>query len=67
MRYLENKESNKKIYTFRQNHSSGTINRRLHYIFISNELQEISNDTYIISAFKTNNFCFSYYFQLYIF
>ena len=43
----------KKLYTFRRNHSSGIINLRLDYIFISNKLQEFSNDTKIIPAFKT--------------
>ena len=55
MRYLENKKFNKKLYRFRQNHSSSIINRRLDYIFISNQLQEFSNDTDIIPAFKTNH------------
>ena len=55
MRYLENKKFNKKLYSFRQNHSSSIINRRLDYIFISNQLQEFSNDTDIIPAFKTNH------------
>ena len=45
----------KKLYTFRQNHSSGIINRRPDYIFILNKLQEISNDTGIIPAFKINH------------
>ena len=45
----------KKLYTFRQNHSSGIINRRLDYIFLSNKLQEFSNDTNIIPAFKTDH------------
>ena len=44
----------KNIYTFRQNHSSGIINRRLDHIFISNKLQEFSNDSDIIPAFKTD-------------
>ena len=44
----------KKLYTFRQNHSSGIINSRLDFIFISNKLQEFSNDTHIIPAFKTD-------------
>ena len=52
---MENKKSNKKLYTFRQNHSSGITNRRLDYIFISNKLQEFSNDTDIIPAFKTDH------------
>ena len=30
----------KKLYSFRENHSSGIINRRLNYMFISNKLQE---------------------------
>ena len=55
MRYLENKKSKKKLYTFRQNHSSGILNRRLDYTFISNELQAFFNDTDIISAFKTDH------------
>ena len=33
------KNSTKKLYTFKQNHSSGIINRRLDYIFILNKLQ----------------------------
>ena len=45
----------KKLYTFRENHSSGIINRRLDYIFILNKLQEFSNDTDIIRAFKTDH------------
>ena len=45
----------KKLYTFRQNHSSGIINCRLDYIFISNKLPEFSNDTDIIPAFKTDH------------
>ena len=45
----------KKLYTFRQNHSSGSINRRLDYIFISNKLQDFSNDTDIIPAFKSDH------------
>ena len=45
----------KKSYTFKQNHSSGIINRRLDYIFILNKLQEFSNDTDIIPAFKTDH------------
>ena len=38
-----------------QNHSSAIINRRLDYIFILNNLQEFSNGTDIIPAFKTDN------------
>ena len=45
----------KKSYTFRQNHFSDIINCRLDYIFISNKLQEFSNGTDIIPAFKTDH------------
>ena len=45
----------KNLHTFRQNHSFGIINSRLDYIFISNKLQEFSNDTSIIPAFKTDH------------
>ena len=55
MRYLENTKSIKKSYTFRQNHSSDIINRRLDYIFISNKFNEFPNDTDIIPAFKTDH------------
>ena len=41
-------------FTFRQNHSSGFLNRRLDYIFISNKLQEFSNKAIILPAFKIN-------------
>ena len=44
----------KKLYTFRQNYSSGIINRRLDNIFISNKLQQFTNDT-DIPPFKTNH------------
>ena len=46
----------KKLYIFRQNQSSVIINRGLDYIFISNKLQEFSNDTNITPAFKTDHF-----------
>ena len=42
----------KKSYTFRKNHSSGIIDCRLDYIAILNKLQNFSNDTDIIPAFK---------------
>ena len=45
----------KKSYNFRQNHSSGIINHRLDYIFLSNKFQEFSNGTGIIPAFKNNH------------
>ena len=40
--------------TFRQNHSTGFIERRLDYIFISNSLQEFANCTDILPAVSTN-------------
>ena len=52
---MENKKSSKKIYTFRQNHSSGITNCILDYIFILNKLQEFFNDTDTIPAFKTDH------------
>ena len=45
----------KKSYTFRQHRSSGIINRRLDYVFTSNNLQEFSSGTDIIPAFKTDH------------
>ena len=44
-----------KSFTFRQNHFSGIINRRLDYIFISNKLQQSSNKAIILPAFKINH------------
>ena len=44
-----------KSFTFRQNYSSGILNRRLDYIFISNKLQEFSNKAIILPAFKTDH------------
>ena len=49
------KSPTRKSYSFRQNHYSGIINRRLDYIFILNKLQESSNDTDLIAAFKTDH------------
>ena len=51
----EYRNPTKKLYTFRQNHSPGIINRKLDYVFISNKLQKFSNDTDIILAFKTDH------------
>ena len=56
MRYLENKKSSKNIrYFYTKPFFWHYINRRLDYIFISNKLQEFSNDTGVIPAFKTNH------------
>ena len=44
-----------KSFTFRQNHSSGVINRRLDYIFISNKPEEFSNKAIILPVIKTDH------------
>ena len=44
------RNSKAKQYTFRQNHVSGFLQRRLDYFFISNNIQEFILDTDIISA-----------------
>ena len=40
-----------KSFSFRQNHFSGIIDRRLDYIFNSNKLQKSSNKAIILPAF----------------
>ena len=42
-------------FTFRQNHSSGFIERRLDYIFVSNCLQEFANYTDVLPPISTDN------------
>ena len=49
------RNSLEKSFTYRQNHSSGILNRRLVYIFTSNKLQEFSNKAVILPAFKTDH------------
>ena len=44
-----------KRFTFRQNHSSGFIQRRLDFFFISNSLQEMTKYTDILAAFSTDH------------
>ena len=44
-----------KSFTFRQNHFSGILNRRLDYIFISNKLQEFYNKAITLPGFKTDH------------
>ena len=46
---------NSKVYTFRQNHCSGVINRKLDYFFISNSLQENCEKAQIFSAFASDH------------
>ena len=45
----------KKRYTFRLNHFSGYIQRRLDYIFVSNSIQEAIKSTDILAAFSTDH------------
>ena len=53
---------NTKRYTFCQQHSSGYIQRRLDYFFISNVLQESVKNPDVLAAFSTDHspiiFCF---------
>ena len=44
-----------KQYTFRQQHFSGFLQRRLDYIFISQNLQEIAKPTEILNAISTDH------------
>ena len=42
-------------FTFRQNHSTGLIERRLDYIFVSNRLQEFVNYIDALPAISTDH------------
>ena len=42
-------------YTFRQNHSSGVIQRRLDYFFILNNMQEFVSKTDILASFLSDH------------
>ena len=42
-------------YTFRQNYSSGVIQRRLDYFFISNNMQEFVSKTDILASFLSDH------------
>ena len=44
-----------KRYTFRKNHFSGFIQRRLDYIFVSNSVQENFNGTHILPSFCSDH------------
>ena len=46
---------NLRRFSFRQNHFSGYIQRRLDYFFISNILQEATKKTDILAAFSTDH------------
>ena len=45
----------KKRYTFRLNHFSGYIQRRLDYFFVSNSVQEAIKSTDILAAFSADH------------
>ena len=44
-----------KHFTFRQNHISGYIQRRLDYFFVSDKLQESINNTDILASLSTDH------------
>ena len=44
-----------KCFTFRQNHISGYIQRRLDYFFTSNKLQESTENTDILASLSTDH------------
>ena len=46
----------KKLFTFRQKHFPGIIQRRLDYIFVSNSLQESGKKTEILNALPSEHF-----------
>ena len=45
----------KKLFTFRQKHFTGSIQRRLDYIFVSNTLQESVKKTEILNALSSDH------------
>ena len=49
------KHKNEKKYTFRQRHYSGYLQRRLDFIFISNQLQTMVNKSEILVAISTDH------------
>ena len=52
---------NTKRYTFHQQHSSGYIQRRLDYFFISNVLQESVNNTDVLATFSNDHSAIIFY------
>ena len=46
----------KKLFTFRQKHFTGIIQRRLDYIFVSNSLQESVKKTEILNALSSDHY-----------
>ena len=48
----------RKRFTFRQHHSTGFIERRLDYFFISNSLQESIKTKDTLAAFSTDHFLY---------
>ena len=45
----------KKVFTFRQNHSSGFLQRRLDYFFVSNDLQTFTSETDTLVSISTDH------------
>ena len=45
----------KKVFTFRQNHSSGFLQRRLDYFFVSNNIEEFVIDAKVLPAFLSDH------------
>ena len=45
----------KKVFSFRQNHSSGFLQRRLGYFFVSNNIQEFVIDAKVLPAFLSDH------------
>ena len=58
------RNSDKRCFTFRQNHATGLIQRRLDYIFISSSLQEFVHYTDILSSFLSDHSPVSFSFTL---
>ena len=55
MLHIENPKPKIKRFTFRQQHISGFIQRRLDYFFVANLLQESVNKTDVLAAFSTDH------------
>ena len=60
---MASKESKKMEYTFRQQHFAGLIQRRLDYIFISHNFQEVVKYSEILCVMSTDHSAFFCSFQ----
>ena len=49
------RNATEKRFTFRRNHISGYIQRRFHYIFVSNKLQESIKNTDVLPSLSTDH------------